>query len=108
MKTDFIQQEILLVTTTTFSQRQYCETDDKSHDQHISDMEQLEAACWNGLLDKALPEISEKYISGKKLSLWHIRNGASFLQIELGEFSAYVEMHLSIDTNFFLSEIRNN
>ncbi len=109
MKTDTIQQEILLVTTSTFSKQQWCSKDTADNGgHHYSPAEQLEEACWNGLLDQLLPEIMEKSSSGKELYLWHIRQGASYLQIELSEFPKLVEKPFSIYPNFFLHTISFN
>ena len=68
METDILQQEILLLTDTTFSQRQLCENDAKDDSSHLSESEKLEEACWTGLLDELLPEI----IANKKLHIWQI------------------------------------
>jgi len=109
MKTDTIQQEILLVTTSTFSKQQWCSKDSAdSSRRNCSPAEQLEEACWNGLLDLLLPEIMEKSSSGKELYLWHIRQGTSCLQIELSEFPKQVERPFSIYPNFFLHTISYN
>jgi hypothetical protein len=101
METGKIQQEIVLVTTTTFARREWCkiETSEPSHQTHT---EQLEEACWNGLLIEMLPEMMEQTASGKHLFLWHIRQGASLLKVELSEMPPKLEEHLSIDPAFFL------
>lgn len=102
MKTKSTQQEILLVTGTKFSQREWAEklVEDKNK---LSANEQLEDACWNGMLDEMLPEIIEKDADGKKLYLWHIRQCKSFLEIELSDFSQVVEREFSIDPYLFVS-----
>ena len=70
MKTKSTQQEILLMTGTKFSAREWAEknVEDKNK---LSATEQLEDACWNGLLDEMLPELVQKTAEGKKLFLWH-------------------------------------
>ena len=101
MKTIATQQEILLITGTHFSEREWVEknVEDKNK---LSGSEKLEDACWNGLLDEMLPEIVEKTIDGKKLFLWHIRHCQSFLEIELSEASPIIERESSIDPYFFV------
>ena len=101
MKTQPIQQEILLMTGTKFSAREWAEknVEDKNK---LSATEQLEDACWNGLLDEMLPELIQKPSEGKKLYLWHIRLCRSFLGIELTESSPSIERELSIDPYFFV------
>jgi hypothetical protein len=101
MKAQSTQQEILLMTGTKFSEREWAEkiVDEKNK---LSATEKLEDACWNGLLDEMLPEVIEKTAEGKKLFLWHIRNCNSFLEIELGESSPVIEREFSIDPYFFI------
>ena len=82
MNTDILQQEILLLTGTTFSQRQLCENDAKDDRNYLSEGEKLEEACWTGLLDELLPEI----ITNKKLCIWQIGDTEFSLQIELSEY----------------------
>src|SRR5687768_8059410 len=101
MKKGSVQQEILLVATSTFSNREWCKKDMRES-RNLSSMEQLEEACWNGLLEDSLPEIIEKSHTGKRLCLWHIRHGQSFLQIELCESPLTIEKKYSIDSTCFL------
>ncbi|MDB5222328.1 MAG: hypothetical protein JWN83_995 [Chitinophagaceae bacterium] len=100
MKTNSTQQEILLLTGTKFSARHCCEKDDSANN-HLTEREQLEEACWNGLLHDMLPEICEQS-PGKKLYLWHIRETKSFIEIDLGELPEEKEKYSSIDPYSFL------
>jgi len=104
MKTRSTQQEILLITGTKFSARELAEkiVEDKNK---LSATEQLEDACWNGLLDEMLPELVQKTTEGKKLFLWHIRHCRSFLEIDLSESSPIIERDFSIDPYFFVPAI---
>ena len=101
MKTISTQQEILLMTGTKFSAREWAEknVEDKNK---FSATEKLEDACWNGLLDEMLPEIIQKSPEGKKLFMWRIRYCQSFLEIELSESSPLIEGEFSIDPYFFV------
>ena len=72
MNTSSILQEILLITNTTFSKRQLCETDRKDKIRSLSPVQQLETACWNSLLDELLPEIMLQPTPHKKLYLWQV------------------------------------
>ena len=107
MDTRKIQQEILLVTTTSFSKREWCkmETPDKHCQTH---MEQLEEACWNGLLSEMLPEVMAQPASGKRLHLWHIRQRTTFLKVELSEPPPQLEEPYSIDATSFLPTLVYN
>src|SRR5438045_6459627 len=84
MKTKSTQKEVLLLTGTNFSNRQWS-TKDESSSRNLSDEEKLEQACWNGLLPEMLPEIFDNSEGAKKLYLWQIKEGASYLEVEMGE-----------------------
>ena len=104
METRSTQQEILLMTGSKFSEREWAEkiSEDKNK---LSPTEKLEDACWNGLLSEMLPEIVQKTTDGKNLFLWHIRSCRSFLEIELGEDALVIEREFSIDPYFFVPGI---
>jgi hypothetical protein len=104
MKTNFTQQEILLITGTSFSEREWSKNDDDGKRKNFTDKDKLEEACWNGLLYEMLPEIFKKSIDGKKLYLWEIKQGASFIDIELGEVPAKKDNYFSIDPYCFLND----
>ncbi len=113
MKTKNIKQEILLFTRTTFSQREWCEKDASNKESFFFSHEQLENACWNGLLSEMFPEIiplmfREIIPLGKKLFLWQINAGESFLSIELGKQPNPVDRVFSIDPYLFMETINNN
>lgn len=95
------------MTTTTFLKRAWCkiEASDAGHQTHT---EQLEEACWNGLLSEMLPELIARTASGKQLFLWHIWQGTSFLKVELSEMPPQLEQHVSIDATFFLQHVVYN
>lgn len=101
MNTNSIQQEILLITGTTFSARQWCEREPGKQN-NFSEKERLEEACWNGLLYEILPEAYLKTAGHTKLFLWQIKEGKSFIDLELGEKPGEIDMHSSIDPYSFL------
>jgi len=107
MKTTSIQQEILLMTNTTFSKQQWVEKD-PSINNKLSQTERLEDACWNGLLYEMFPGIVEKSLAGKQLYLWQIRHGESCLQIELCEQPKAIDLWYSIDPYSFLLTTSHN
>jgi hypothetical protein len=100
MKTNYTQQEILLLTGTTFSSREWSEKD-SNKENNLSDREQLEEACWNGMLPELLPEV---YLQDEdhKMFLWQIKECKSFIEIGLGETPDSVEARFSIDPYSFL------
>jgi hypothetical protein len=95
------QQEILLMTGTTFSARQWCEKD-AGVQNNLTEKEQLEEACWNGLIQEMLPGIWEKTEGNKKLFLWQIKKGNSFIELEMGEIPEENDKYFSIDPYSFL------
>jgi len=101
MKTAIIKQEILLMISP-FSQKELCKKNTSKGTTHQSNAEQLEEACWNGLLDELLGDIVEKKLSGKRPCLWHTQQRTSFLQIELCDDPQFTKRHLSIDPYSFL------
>lgn len=101
MKTTTVNQEILLMTTTTFAGREWHEKNVPGSKASPA-VEQLAEACWNGLLDELLPGIIERSFSGKKLLLWQIIQCSSFLEIDLCESPVQVDYKLSINPYLFL------
>lgn len=93
-----IQQEILLITGTKFSSRQ-CWQKIENNQEVPSEADQLQDACWNGLLKEMLPEICG---SDKDIFLWEIRENRCGLEIELGELPSEVDSYYSIDPYSFL------
>ena len=105
MKTDSTQREILLVTNNSFAQRQWCNK--ANNDSASTPQEQMEEACANGLMYELLPEIFEAP-ENKKLYLWQMRPGFSFLQLEYGEFPLETEKAASANPHNFLSLVNYN
>ena len=98
-------QEIFLVTSTTFFQKQLCERiDSESH--HTSHLQRLEVACWNGLLDEWFPEIIKRSTNGKNLCVAHIESARPFLKIELSVSISFFNNSFSIDPHRFLPQLR--
>jgi hypothetical protein len=101
MKNNSTQQEILLLTGTTFSTRECCEKEGGKQN-FPTEKERLENACWNGLLLEILPEVYSNIGDDKKLFLWQIKEGKSFIELDLGEIPEDIEQRFSIDPYSFL------
>jgi len=97
MKSDIIHQEILLVTGTTFSQKQLTGTNENDENKNLSEIEQLEKACWDGALSDLLPEV----IKNRSLHVWQIWDTNHSLQIELSEYPSE-EARFSLNPYYFL------
>ena len=96
------QQEILLMTNTHFSHNQWCANHDPENNNGLTDTEQMEEACWNGMLREMLPEICEEPADGERVYLWQVREASSFLEIELGALPMEKENYFSIDPYSFM------
>ncbi|HEY6977079.1 MAG TPA: hypothetical protein VH396_12375 [Chitinophagaceae bacterium] len=101
MKNNSIFREILFVTTTSFSKRQLCETDVLEKNCNLAPAEQLEAACWNGLVDEVLPETMHLPFT-QKLFLWQVEMRNSFLRLTMGLCPPVLEEEYTLDPYCFL------
>ncbi|HTQ29096.1 MAG TPA: hypothetical protein VMI35_13250 [Puia sp.] len=95
------QKEILLMTGTSFSARNHADKTDAERKTSMSDREQLEEACWNGLLQDMLPEVFEQ--TEKKLYLWQIREADAFIELELADAPVIKYDQFSLDPYSFLA-----
>lgn len=102
MKTNSTQQEILLMTNSSFAQRQWCKKDVDEENKNLTPEENMEEACANGLLHELLPEA---FNNSRKMYLWQMHPGFSFVQLELGELPLAVEREFSLDPHNFLSTL---
>ncbi len=95
------QQEILLSTDSNFAHRKWSDLD-AAGSENLSAIEQLEKACWDGLVKELIPELDITLISNKKLWLWQIHETRSFLALDFYEFPGPKENEASIDPYLFL------
>lgn len=93
--------EILLSTTSSFSKRQLCETDAQEKNRIPNPAEQLEAACWNGLLEEILNGIISP--TENKLYLWQVEKEEGCLRLSMGDTPPVFEKQFTIDPNIFLA-----
>ena len=95
------------MTNTTFARREWCEKSQNNVSQ-ASAIDQLEEACWNGMLESLLPGMMERTASGRRLFLWQVIPYNSFLEIELCESPFDGEIELSVNPYLFLREMTVN
>ena len=96
------------MTNSSFSKRQLYEINTQSRTDHLAPAEQLEAACWNGLLDEMLPEITKPSTTKAKIFLWQIEMKRSFLSIFMGASPVYIIKEFSLDPYIFLCKQQMN
>ena len=101
MKPTTINQEVLLFTGTSFSKRQLCEKDLTNGNEAAGSSEQLQKACWSGMLFEMLPDLLE--ISPVKIFIWEVIPGETFIRVKSGTTSESIERETSIDPYFLLS-----
>jgi hypothetical protein len=104
METQHAQMEVLLITGTTLLSQDLCGKDETGNGSPLSENEQLEKACWDGLLQSLLPEVFDQAIRDNHLYLWGVRAADSFLQLDLSEAPVPVESRYSINPYSFLAE----
>lgn len=109
MKQQTTIHEILLFTGTTFNSRQFSRTDIYNNSaKNFSAMEELERACWDGLLHEMFPEIIGSFSNKCESFIWYIMNGKNFLSISIGPVPPVIENETTIDPYFLLTIIREN
>lgn len=102
MAKNYVQIEVLLVTGTRFLAGNWIDKAENSAGRRLSEMEELQEACWNGLLETMLPEVLIEPANGGILYLWDVKEAKSFLELELGEIPMPVDRRLSITPHSFL------
>ena len=103
MKQKAINQEILLITGTSFCSRQFIKRDDDSNEgRDHSTMEELEKACWDGMLNELLPELADYPSHGNRNFIWNIVSGVHFLCISMGPCPMPEKNEMSVDPYFFM------
>ena len=109
MKPISINQEILLFAGTSFSRQEFCnKTEPGYRAANYSLIEELERACWAGMLRELLPEITTAPVSGFKMFVWNVLNAEHFLLVNQGTYPYPVETETSIDPHLFLLSIHLN
>lgn len=109
MKTKNINQEILLFIGTSFSSRQFSIKDAEGNEgSESTPIENLEKACWAGMLFEVLPELVGCPSADNKTFIWHILSAEHFLRISMGPYPALIENEASIDPYFFLPGVCRN
>ncbi len=107
MEPNAAQQEILLHTETNFAHRRWADKD-VPDSADLSAQEQLEKACWDGLVKDLIPELDITLKANRKLWLWQIHQTQSFLALDFYEVPGPKENEVSIDPYLFMSRIKNN
>lgn len=108
MKTKSIHHEILLFTGTKLAAKQLSSTEENSHGKKYSAIEELEKACWNGIIYEMFPEILGSLYPKCESFLWHVLTGKNFVYINIGPNPVMAEHESSIDPYFFMMTVCEN
>lgn len=100
--------EILLLAGTTLAKKQLANSAETDNDGKLRPIEELERACWNGILYEMFPEILGNGYQTDKDFLWHVLTGKNFLYITVGSNPLAAEHDSSIDPYFFMMKTCEN
>ena len=100
--------EILLLAGTTLAKKQLANSTATDNDEKFGAIQELERACWNGILYEVFPEILGSGYQTDKEFLWHVLTGKNFLYITVGSNSLAAEHDSSIDPYFFMNDVSEN
>ena len=100
MEPQVINQEILVFTGSNFCSRKFCKRNDESNGDH-SPMEELEKACWDGMLNEMLPELVGNFTERGNNYIWNTASGVNFLCINLSTCPMTTSKQASINPYFF-------
>ena len=108
MKATNIHHEILFFTGTSLASRQLADNKENTNCKTYTAIEELEKACWNGIIHEMFPEILSGFYPKCQSFLWHVLAGKSFLYINIGPKPVTAEHDTSIDPYFFMMTVCEN
>lgn len=108
MNTSNIHHEILLFTGTSLANKQLAGNEENGHDKKLSPIEELEKACWSGIVHEMFPEILGSLYAKCESFLWHVLSGKNFLYINIGPNPVTAPYDTSIDPYFFMMNVCEN
>lgn len=108
MKPTTTHHEILLFTGTGLTSRQLTSREENNNGKSYSAIEELEKACWNGIVFEMFPEIFGGLYPKCESFLWHVLTGKNFLYINIGPTPVVAEHDTSIDPYFYMMSVCEN
>jgi len=103
MKKNICQQEILLAFNSSFLSKIYFEKSNDGSSDILPELEKIEEACWNGILEELLPEVFAKNTLPRPVYIWEIREYNSVMEIDLGEYPSAKDNYSCIDPYKFMA-----
>src|SRR5664279_5992108 len=107
METKSTQQEILLNTNTHFAHQEWADKD-AIGSESLNYIQQLEKACWEGLVKELIPELDITLHTRQKIWLWQVHETQAFLALDFYEFPGPKENAASINPYLFMGEFKVN
>ncbi len=103
MKNNSTNQEILLLSNSSYFKRDWVELTGNKNNKQLSQKEQLIQLCWNGMLNEMIPEIMEKGKERKPLTLWEINESGNMLDLRYGDIDREINDEWCINPYVFLT-----
>ena len=103
MKNTSTNQEILLLSNSSYFKRDWVELRDNENDKQLSQKEQLIQLCWNGMLKEMIPEILQTEPGKKPLTLWEINESGNMLDLRYGDIDEEMNDEWSINPYVYLT-----
>lgn len=101
MKPRTSHYEILLFTGTSFANQEFSSLEKKNTDRNLTPVENLEKACWDGLLFEMLPELTGLSNADRHAVIWHVLTGKQYIYITIGTAPTIPDNEYSIDPYCF-------
>jgi hypothetical protein len=109
MKPQATHQEILLLNSTGLLKRQLClNNNDPESKKGLSPLEQLEKACWDGLLTEMLPGVILNRATGCRNFVWEVFTTKMLIHINIGTDPYIKNRKASIDPCYFYQSLSLN
>lgn len=103
MKDIFTTLEILLMTNTKFSAREYSDKNETQPSKN-NGQNKLAEACWNGMIPAILPELFDNP-DNKRLTMWQLVECNRLLYAQLGEDPILPEAEFTLNPYLFIESI---
>lgn len=103
MKNTSTNQEILLLSNSSYFKRDWVDLTGNKKDKQLSQKEQLIMLCWNGMLKEMIPEIFQMKAGKKPLTLWEINESGNMLDLRFGDMDEEMNDEWSINPYVYLT-----
>ncbi|HET9824974.1 MAG TPA: hypothetical protein VFP87_06540 [Chitinophagaceae bacterium] len=99
--------EVLLFKNSHFARRQFCDKVNCNRTRRSVE-QQLQRACWNGLMLQLLPDVLMHPSGRRSIHTWEVIPAENFVEVRVGEVPRSVEYTRSVNPYYFLFETNFN